>query len=82
MIKAVVFDLDNTLIDFMRMKNTAVEAATKAMIDAGWTFPTVKSRDKIDEIYKDKGIEYQQVFDQLLKSLSSAEWTIKYSRQE
>lgn len=66
MIKAVVFDLDNTLIDFMRMKNTAVEAATKAMIDAGLDFPYSEIRAKIDEIYKDKGIEYQQVFDQLL----------------
>ncbi len=66
MIKAVVFDLDNTLIDFMRMKNTAVEAATKAMIDAGLDFPYNEIRSKIDEIYKEKGIEYQQVFDQLL----------------
>src|SRR4030095_10149504 len=66
MIKAVVFDLDNTLIDFMRMKNTAVEAATKAMIDAGLNFPYKEIRSKIDEIYNEKGIEYQQVFDQLL----------------
>ena len=55
MIKAVVFDLDNTLIDFMRMKNTAVEAATKAMIDAGLDFPYNEIRTKIDEIYKEKG---------------------------
>jgi putative hydrolase of the HAD superfamily len=66
MIKAVVFDLDNTLIDFMRMKNTAVEAATKAMIDAGLDFPYVDIKTKIDEIYREKGIEYQQVFDHLL----------------
>ena len=66
MIKAIVFDLDNTLIDFMRMKNTAVEAATKAMIDAGLNVPYREIRSKIDEIYNEKGIEYQQVFDQLL----------------
>jgi putative hydrolase of the HAD superfamily len=66
MIKAIVFDLDNTLIDFMRMKNTAVEAATKAMIDAGLDFPYAEIRTKIDEIYKDKGIEYQLVFDYFL----------------
>jgi len=66
LIKAVVFDLDNTLIDFMRMKNTAVEAATKSMIDAGLDYPYAEIRAKIDEIYKDKGIEYQQVFDHLL----------------
>jgi putative hydrolase of the HAD superfamily len=66
MIKAIVFDLDNTLIDFMRMKNTAVEAATKAMIDAGLDHPYAKIKAKIDDIYQKKGIEYQQVFDQLL----------------
>lgn len=66
MIKAVVFDLDNTLIDFMRMKNTAVEAAVKSMMDAGLDFPYSEIKAKIDEIYKDKGIEYQQVFDHLL----------------
>jgi putative hydrolase of the HAD superfamily len=66
MIKAIVFDLDNTLIDFMRMKNTAVEAATKAMIDAGLDFPYAEIRKKIDEIYNERGIEYQKVFDLLL----------------
>ena len=34
MIKAIVFDLDNTLVDFMRMKDRAIEGAVKAMIDA------------------------------------------------
>jgi len=35
MIKAVLFDLDNTLIDFMRMKRNSCESAISAMIDAG-----------------------------------------------
>ena len=66
MIKAIVFDLDNTLVDFMRMKNNAVEAAVKAMIDAGLPHSYSEIKDKIDEIYKERGIEYQKVFDQLL----------------
>lgn len=33
--KAIVFDLDNTLIDFMKMKKIACEAAIDAMIKAG-----------------------------------------------
>jgi len=66
MIKAIVFDLDNTLVDFMRMKRNAVEAAIKAMIDSGLDFPYAQIKDKIDEIYALRGIEYQQVFDQLL----------------
>ena len=34
-IKGVVFDLDNTLLDFMKMKEFAVKAAIKGMIEAG-----------------------------------------------
>lgn len=67
MINAIVFDLDNTLVDFMRMKHNAVEAAVKAMIDAGLNQPYNIIKNKIDEIYIERGIEYQQVFDQLLQ---------------
>ena len=35
MIKAVIFDLDNTLLDFMKMKDYAVKAAIAGMIEAG-----------------------------------------------
>ena len=35
MIKAVIFDLDNTLIDFMHMKNKAVDSAINGMIESG-----------------------------------------------
>ena len=35
MIKAVIFDLDNTLLDFMRMKTMAIDAAINGMIEAG-----------------------------------------------
>lgn len=66
MIEAIVFDLDNTLVDFMRMKHNAVEAAIKAMIDAGLDQPYAVIKTKIDEIYSERGIEYQMVFDQLL----------------
>jgi len=66
MIKAIVFDLDNTLVDFMRMKKNAVEAAVKSMIDAGLDYSYGEIKNKIDEIYNERGIEYQQVFDQLL----------------
>ncbi|HLA69418.1 MAG TPA: HAD-IA family hydrolase [Bacteroidota bacterium] len=66
MIKAVVFDLDNTLVDFMAMKRQAVDAAIAAMRDAGLKLPAEEIRQRIDEIYKQKGIEFQNVFDQLL----------------
>jgi putative hydrolase of the HAD superfamily len=67
MIKAVVFDLDNTLVDFMKMKSNAIEAAIPAMIDAGLPMDGTDYSKVIDEIYKEQGIEYQQVFDMLLQ---------------
>ncbi len=67
MIKAVVFDLDNTLVDFMAMKRQAVDAAITAMIDAGLDLTFDKIKSHIDDIYREQGIEYQRVFDQLLQ---------------
>jgi len=66
MIKAVIFDLDNTLVDFMRMKRQAVSAAITAMIDAGLGLTVEEAEGRIDAIYKERGIEFQSVFDQLL----------------
>ncbi|MEW5759780.1 MAG: TIGR02253 family HAD-type hydrolase [Candidatus Thermoplasmatota archaeon] len=67
MIKAVVFDLDNTLIDFMRMKKESVRAAAEAMIDAGLEMDREEVEKKIFEIYTEEGIEYQYVFDRFLE---------------
>ena len=66
MIKAVVFDLDNTLVDFMAMKNQAIDAAIHAMRDAGLRLAAEEIRKRIDAIYAERGIEFQSVFDQLL----------------
>tara|TARA_B100000953_G_scaffold283079_1_gene261769 strand:- start:323 stop:430 length:108 start_codon:yes stop_codon:yes gene_type:complete len=32
MIKAIIFDIDNTLLDFMTMKSNAISAAVNGMI--------------------------------------------------
>ena len=66
MIRAVVFDLDNTLVDFMAMKRQAVDAAVDAMIDAGLDMDFDRVRGHINRIYDQEGIEYQKVFDRLL----------------
>jgi HAD superfamily hydrolase (TIGR02253 family) len=66
MIKAVIFDLDNTLVDFMLMKRQAIDAAITAMRDAGLKLSAEKIRERIDQIYSEKGIEFQNVFDELL----------------
>jgi putative hydrolase of the HAD superfamily len=69
MIKVVIFDLDNTLTDFMRMKESAVDGAVDAMIDAGLRLPAETIKTKIYEVYEKKGIEFQSVFDQVLEEL-------------
>jgi putative hydrolase of the HAD superfamily len=66
MIKAIVFDLDNTLVDFMAMKRQSIEAAVDAMLDAGLDLERSDVRARIDTIYAERGIEYQQVFDDLI----------------
>ena len=68
MIRAIIFDLDNTLVDFMRMKSDAVNAAIEGMIDAGLELPREAVRARIDAIYQEQGLEYQRVFDALLES--------------
>lgn len=69
MIQAVIFDLDNTLVDFMAMKKQAIDAAIRGMIDAGMELTSKEVRSHIDKIYNEQGIEYQSVFDQLLKEV-------------
>jgi len=69
MIKLVIFDLDNTLTDFVRMKEVSIEAAIQAMIDAGLLVPPDRIREEILKIYGNEGIEYQKVFNKLLVNL-------------
>ncbi len=77
MIKAVIFDLDNTLVDFIAMKNAAIEAAVLAMIDAGLKTPKDEAKEKIYKIYGEEGIEDQKVFDKFLtKELGHIEYRI------
>jgi putative hydrolase of the HAD superfamily len=65
-IKAIIFDLDNTLVDFMAMKEAAIEAAALAMIDAGLKMSKQDVKEKIYDIYEEEGIEDQRVFDKFL----------------
>ncbi|MAJ44149.1 MAG: hypothetical protein CMF96_05300 [Candidatus Marinimicrobia bacterium] len=67
MIKAVIFDLDNTLLDFMKMKSSAVNAAVRGMIEAGLEVSTEETISQIFDIYNLRGYEYQEVFDDYLR---------------
>jgi putative hydrolase of the HAD superfamily len=69
MIKLIIFDLDNTLTDFVRVKDSSIDAAIQAMIDAGLMFQPERIREEIYSIYNEEGIEYQKVFNRLLVNL-------------
>ena len=66
MIKAVLFDLDNTLIDFMLMKHKSCEAAIDAMVSAGLKMSRGKAMKILFGLYGEKGIEYNRIFQEFL----------------
>ena len=54
MIRALILDLDNTLIDFVRLKENAIDAGLAGMAEAGLKINKDTSRRRIMEIYQDK----------------------------
>jgi putative hydrolase of the HAD superfamily len=66
-IDAVIFDLDNTLTDFMRAKEESIRAAALAMVDAGLPLDAETATERVFAIYRDRGIEHQRVFNLFLK---------------
>ncbi|MBI2133465.1 TIGR02253 family HAD-type hydrolase [Candidatus Woesearchaeota archaeon] len=69
MIKSVIFDLDNTLIDFMKIKRASVEAAVSSMISAGLRMGKDDATKALFELYDEYGIEYQQIFQKFLEKV-------------
>lgn len=67
MFKAVLFDLDNTLLDFLTFKKEAAKAAAKAMIRQGLPATEIEAYGKIFSVYDEKGIEYQKTFYEVVK---------------
>ena len=66
MTKAIIFDLDNTLIDFMSMKKNSVSGAIKAMQDSGLKISKKKAEEIMYALYEKEGMEYQKVFQDFL----------------
>ncbi|NNF05593.1 MAG: HAD-IA family hydrolase [Candidatus Eisenbacteria bacterium] len=78
MIRAVIFDLDNTLTDFMGVKQASIRGAVDAMLNAGLDQRLKTSEStladqqeaiagEISRIYDREGIEYQLVFNRYLE---------------
>src|SRR4030042_1884661 len=76
-IKAVLFDLDNTLIDFMKMKKEASRAAAYAMVDAGLKVNKAELAEKLFDYYLNHGIESDDAFkNYLLKEFRKIDYKI------
>jgi len=65
-IKTIIFDLDNTLIDFMSMKKAASTAAANAMIKAGLKDYPEDLAEKLFSFYLEHGIESDDAFEEYL----------------
>jgi putative hydrolase of the HAD superfamily len=66
-IKVIIFDLDNTLIDFMLMKEEACKAAVRAMIDIGLDMTENEAYDLLMKTYFRLGLESDKAFTEFLK---------------
>ncbi len=67
MIHAITFDLDDTLMNFKRMKHRSVDAALEAMINEGLDIGIEEARQVLEDIYDQHHIENQRIFDILLE---------------
>ncbi|MBI2144600.1 HAD-IA family hydrolase [Candidatus Woesearchaeota archaeon] len=89
MIKAVLFDLDNTLIDFMKVKRSSIDAAINAMLAAGVRLKKKDATKKLYDIYWKVGIEHRLIFQKFLKAVTGkvdpkalAEGIVAYRRAQ
>jgi putative hydrolase of the HAD superfamily len=65
-LKAVLFDLDNTLVDYMGFKVASAAAAAEELVRRKFPDTFENLFRKIFEIYERYGIEYQKTFYQLI----------------
>ena len=70
MIKAIIFDLDNTLIDFIKIKEISCDAAIEAMLDAGLKLPKKKALKELYDLYYKVGLEDPHIFEKFLKKVT------------
>jgi len=61
-IQAIVFDADNTLVDFYTMKKQCVEAAIEKMVERGLPATKEEALSIIDEIFRNHGWEDALLF--------------------
>jgi len=71
-LKAILFDLDNTLLDFYTLKISAIDAALVAMKNSGLKADLQIVRKELNELFKMHGWEHQQIFQLLLEKIGES----------
>ena len=66
---AVLFDLDNTLVDFVEWKTACTNAAIRAMMEAGLRGRFGLLKKRMLALYDEAGWENQRVFDLFLRQV-------------
>ena len=66
-IRAILFDLDNTLVDFLGMKEQACRAAAQAMVTSGLRMSEDEVYSRLMQTYFSVGIESDHAFTEFLK---------------
>jgi len=67
-IKAILFDLDNTLFDISQIKKEAIQGAVQSMLDAGLKMDKEEAVKKLSEEYFEKAKFYgRNILDEFLK---------------
>ena len=65
--RAALFDLDNTLIDYMRYREATAMAASRAMAKHGLPFEGTMIYERIFEIYDAYGMEYEKTYSEVVR---------------
>lgn len=81
MLKAILFDLDNTLLDFSGFKRESALAAAKAIRKTGVALTEKELYARIFKVYDEKGIEYQRTFGDVLYGLELTQHELERARQ-
>jgi putative hydrolase of the HAD superfamily len=73
MIKAIFFDIDNTLYDSATLSSMARRNSVRAMIDAGLDISEDQLLDDLNSVIKSHGSNYPHHYDELLKNYGRAD---------
>lgn len=76
MIKAIFFDIDNTLYDSKTLSSMARRNSILAMIDAGLPVSFDKAMAKLEEVIRKHGANYPHHYDRLLEELEIKSYKI------